>query len=255
MKICFNAIIIITLMLVSLIVSGGATIEPVIWRENFANLPIGKLPKNWKFEKHLGTPKTSFKIENQLNGRVLAIDAVKSSGAIVTVPKGVDLNKTPILRWRWRAISLPPNADGRTGGKDDQAIAIYVGMNSGIFGKKTLAYRWETETPRHISAKTSYGLGMIKVNWFCLRNKYDKLGTWYTEERNIANDFKKIYGFIPKKFALSIAANSQYTVSSTKAELQWLEFVPEVKNKKTATQLLVQVNNKTIKFTGVKNAF
>lgn len=226
MKTFFSSITIISLMISSLIVLGNGVTLPIIWREDFSDFTSDKLPENWKFEKRIGTPKTSFKVEQQPTGKVLVINAEKSSGTIVTIPKDIDLHKTPILRWRWRAINLPPKADGRAGGKDDQALAIYIGMSSGMFGKKTIAYRWETETPRNISAKTSYGFGMIKVNWFCLRNKSDKLGTWYTEERNIAHDFKAVYGYVPKKFALSIAANSQYTASSTRAEIQWLEFVP-----------------------------
>jgi Protein of unknown function (DUF3047) len=232
-----------TCLLGGLFVSGS---EPVLssWREDFSSFSNDALPKNWKVKKHIGTPKTSFEVEKQLHGTTLIVNATKSSGTLITVPKGVDLLKTPILRWRWRAINLPNKADGRIKGKDDQAIAIYIGMNSGMFTKKTLAYRWETETPQNISAKTSYGLGMIKVNWFCLRNKKDKLGTWYTEERNIANDFMQVYGTIPKDFALSIAANSQHTKSSTRAEIEWLEFIPEKPVTQIPVKLLAQTGKK-----------
>ncbi|MCK5843654.1 MAG: DUF3047 domain-containing protein, partial [Victivallales bacterium] len=110
--------------------------------------------------------------------------------------------------------------------KDDQAIAIYIGVHDGILGEQAIAYRWETETPCGVSAKTRYCLGIIKVTWFCLRNKKDILGKWRVEERNIAKDFKNIFGFIPKSFALSIAANSQHTNSNTTAAIEWLELVP-----------------------------
>jgi hypothetical protein len=36
----------------------------------------------------------------------------------------VDLKKTPVLRWRWKAVRLPKGADGRGAVKDDQAVAI-----------------------------------------------------------------------------------------------------------------------------------
>ena len=46
---------------------------------------------------------------------------------------------------------------------------------------------------------------------------------------NVAQDFKRIYGRIPKKFALSVIGNSQYTHSNTVAEIDFIEFLPEGK--------------------------
>ena len=44
--------------------------------------------------------------------------------------------------------------------------------------------------------------------------------------RNVAEDFQRIYGVVPKAFALSIIGNSQYTRSNTIAEVDYIEFVP-----------------------------
>ena len=59
-----------------------------------------------------------------------------------------------------------------------------------------------------------------------MRDNKSKAGEWITETRNVAEDFKRVYGKIPHKFALSVIGNSQYTKSNTVAELDFIEFIP-----------------------------
>jgi hypothetical protein len=42
----------------------------------------------------------------------------------------IDLTKTPILTWKWRAHELPKDGDGRKSEKDDQACGIYIGTGN-----------------------------------------------------------------------------------------------------------------------------
>lgn len=198
-----------------------------VWKENFENTIVkgDKLfPVNWWNRPGAWlSPATDFFIEKIDGKNVLKVSSDKSTGAFMYNLSGiVDLNKTPILRWRWKAQNLPPGADGRGRKKDDQAVAIYVGTGTLIY--KAVAYRWETETPKGTEELIAYGPASIK--WYCVRNKTDSLEKWYVEERNIAADFKKAYGFIPDQFIISVAGNSQYTKSKTEAFVDWIEFVP-----------------------------
>jgi hypothetical protein len=59
-----------------------------------------------------------------------------------------------------------------------------------------------------------------------MQDNKTKAGEWVTETRNVAEDFKRVYGKIPQKFALSVIGNSQYTQSNTVAELDFVEFIP-----------------------------
>ncbi len=167
--------------------------------------------------------------DDTLKSNKLVVEANKASGGLVCNPsKIVDLNKTPVLRWRWRVKNLPAGADGRHPDKDDQAVAIYIGFKDWIC-KKSISYRYETETPAGETGRANYATGLLNVKWYCLRNKNDVTEKWYTEERNVAEDLKKTYGVVPKEFILSVCANSQYTKSHTIAELDYLEFIPEEK--------------------------
>ena len=174
-----------------------------------------------------GTKRAVFSIEKDpaKDLSFLRMEANRASSSLITGVDGVDLKKTPILRWRWRATVLPEGADGRIREKDDQAIGIYVGSGSPL-NNKSVSYRWDTETPKGAEGNCVYGLGSIKVKWHTLRNREDAVaGMWFTEERNIAEDFKKAWGFYPSKVYLSISCNSQYTRSLAAADLGWIEFI------------------------------
>ncbi|QSH40557.1 DUF3047 domain-containing protein [Lentisphaerota bacterium ZTH] len=215
------------------------------WRENFnKDSKAQELPDGWAVKATvLGTPETSFKVKNTGKDKsVLMVHADKATGGLMCNPSlKVDLTKTPILRWRWRVENLPKGGDSRKQKKDDQAIAIYIGANDWL-RKKSISYRYENETPKGSKGTASYGGGIIKVKWFCLRNKKSGTGKWFTEERNIAEDFKKAFGFVPKEFALSVCANSQHTGSETKAEIDYIEFVAP--DKTTDTQLAQRTDKK-----------
>ncbi len=194
-------------------------------------------PKGWEEKgSKWGVPTTQFYIKKDESGKshVLVVESNKGTGAIIyDVYRFVNLKETPIMRWRWRVQELPSGADGRDPEKDDQALSIYLGTGSLI--RKSIAYRWETETPVGATGNIAYGGGLVKVAWFCLNNKTTPMGKWMVEERNVAEDFKKIYGEIPSEFVVSIGGNSQYTQSRTLAEVNYIEFLPLSESKLNVT--------------------
>ncbi len=223
-------------LLVFIIANVNAAENGKKWREDFeVKDKEGVLPTGWEVHGTIwGTNETCFELKNQKNQKeplasalgVLKVFADKATGALFCeVYKYVDLKKTPIMRWRWHVNKFPKGGDGRKSDCDDQAIAIYIGANDWMV-KKSISYRWETETPTGLEGSISYGGGTVKVKWFCLRNKKTGTGKWVTEERNIAKDFEKAYGFIPKEFVLSIGANSQNTKSESLAFIDYIEFLP-----------------------------
>jgi len=202
----------------------------VVWRDAFApSTDAGKnaLPKNWIVQGKPGALPAVFSsmIDEGNNITFLHMEADRGSASLITNAVGVDLSKTPILRWRWRVTTLPEGADGRVRMKDDQAIGIYIGTGS-TFSNKSVSYRWDTETPKGAEGNAVYGFGTVKVKWYTLKNKEDANGGgWFTEERNVAEDFKQAWGFYPNEVYVSVSCNSQYTNSRAAADLGWIEFV------------------------------
>lgn len=196
------------------------------WSEDFNRSQKNGLPEKWKEEgTKIGVPATVCRVKNSENISRLEIVCDKSTGGIIIPMRNIDLKKTPVMRWRWRVLNYPAGADGRNPEKDDQPIGIYVGTNAGLFKKKSIAYRWETLTPKGFEGSATYA-GILSVHYIVMQNDQVPAGTWITEERNIAEDFKRIYGSVPDKFALSVIGNSQYTSSNTIAELDFIEFIP-----------------------------
>lgn len=186
------------------------------------------MPRGAEVRGRPGTPLAVFEVvpgPDAAGGHVLRMTAERASGALLVPVTGVDLNRTPILRWRWRVIEWPAGADGRRADRDDQAIGIYIGAE-GVFRRPSLAYRWETETPVGTTGVVSYAGGIVRVHWMALRNR-DSGTDFVVEERNVAEDWRAMVGGPPPRtFAISISCNSQYTRSRAVAELDWFEFAP-----------------------------
>lgn len=202
----------------------------VAWRADFSLLSSSgghDVPDGWKLMGKPGVRLASFYVDKDDAADVfLHMEADKASGSLIAPLEGVDLNKTPIMRWRWRVKDLPKNADGRYPRKDDQAIGIYVGTGSMSGGKKTISYRWDTETPKGAKGSAKYGLGTVKVEWETLRNKVDAVGgEWFVEEQNVGDAFREAWGYCPEEVYLSISCNSQYTGTTAGADLDWVEFI------------------------------
>ena len=231
-KYCFkNSLIFCLLLLAAMCCYAGKTPDDKLsansaWAEDFNKAEKDGLPANWQDEgSKLGVPETLSQATKTSDGTtVLRLTCNKSTGGVIVAPK-VNLNKTPIMRWRWRILNYPKGADGRDPKKDDQPIGIYLGMEDGFLKKKSLAYRWEDLTPKGFEGQVTYAR-ILTVHYITMRDNKTKAGEWVTETRNVAEDFKRVYGKVPKKFALSVIGNSQYTKSHTVAELDFIEFLP-----------------------------
>jgi len=194
-------------------------IGPAGWREDFRTYPAG-----WEIRPKSGVKVAEFRVEPTADGgRALRMTADNASAMLATHLGHVDLRRTPILRWRWRATTLPIGGDGRIPERDDQAIGVYI-SSGGWLRQKSIAYRWETDTPVGAEGETSYAAGIVKTKWIALRNAGDA-GEFFTEERNAAQDFLRLFGFVPDDVSVGVVCNSQYTGTAAVAELDWIELV------------------------------
>jgi len=192
------------------------------WREEFESMPDG-----WKVKTKPGTRAAECGVKkNPVSDEgFLTMQADNASATFMVELKNINLNKTPVLRWSWRVATFPEGADGRVAAKDDQAIGIYV-SHGGMIGQRSVAYRWETETPVGEEGSVRYAGGVVRVKWICLRNKDDGDGTQFIiEERNAAEDFKEAFGYVPDRIGIGVSCNSQYTGSKAEAQLDWIELI------------------------------
>lgn len=196
-----------------------------------------KLESDWRFDgSRFLVPRTRFTVASEptaSDGKIMAVDAGKSTGVMLAAPSKVDLTKTPVMRWRWRVvkpIELKPGEEE----PDDQAVVLYFGDGT-LLKQRCVGYRWEVNTPVGHSGLRKYAAGMMTVSHKTLRNRTTPPGVWVTEERNVVEDYRKAYGKMPDPyFIISVGANSQYSGSNSRAEIDFIEFIPERGKEKAA---------------------
>jgi hypothetical protein len=106
----------------------------------------------------------------------------------------IDLQKTPVMNWRWRIENRLGNINEQSKSGDDYAARVYVVISGGLtfWRTKAINYVWAGTSPK----------GKIWPNAFAgnhammiaLRSSSDQSGVWYTEKRNIFADLKQQFG-------------------------------------------------------------
>jgi len=175
------------------------------------------VPEGWK-GGNWGSPKYEFEIVEVDGQRVLHLTSEGDSSTIARDIKGkVDLKETPILEWRWKVTKLPRGADARKGETDDEAGQIYVAWPRfpEAVRSRSIGYIWDTAAPVGATFKSEK---TGTVTYVVVESGPAKLGRWITEQRNVAEDFKKIYGVEPEgPGVVSISIDSDDTRSSAEA--------------------------------------
>lgn len=186
--------------------------------EDWSKQPEGKtgIPEGWKGQSW-GSPKYDFRVETVDGRKVLHLKSDGDSSAIAKEVK-VDVNTWPILEWTWRAVKLPVGGDARKSATDDEAAQIYVVFPRfpSAVRSRIIAYIWDTTAPVG-SVFKSEKTGT--VTYVVVRSGPAELNQWFTERRNVLEDYKKIYGENPAEQVgvISVLIDSNDTRSSAEA--------------------------------------
>jgi hypothetical protein len=175
-------------------------------------IPAGWQRQNW------GSPKYDFAVVAEDGRKVLKMRSANEGSTISKDVKGkVNLNDTPLLEWSWKVTALPKGANSCRKATDDQAAQVFVvwprfpeAVRSRIIG-----YVWDTTAPAGTTCKSEK---TGTVTYVVVRSGTADLGKWFTERRNVAEDFRRIYGEEPDApAAVSIAIDSNDTSSTSES--------------------------------------
>jgi hypothetical protein len=193
---------------------GGAVVV-----EDWSKQALGAkgIPDGWKGQ-NWGSPKYDFTVVVDEGRRALLMKSVNGSSTVSKDIKGkINLKETPILEWSWKATVLPRGGDSCRKVTDDQAAEIYVvwprfpeALRSRIIG-----YVWDSTQP---VGKVCQSEKTGTVTYMVLRSGPAELGKWLTERRNVAEDFKKIYGedaVDPAVVSIAIDSNDTQSMSES----------------------------------------
>lgn len=120
-----------------------------------------------------------------------------------------DPQKSPYMSWRWKVSEFPKKAQGPSSDRqgwieqDDYAARVYVIFPSLIFTRiQCIEYVWAEDLPRG-EVLTSPFFKNIKL--VVVESGKDNFDKWVTVERDIARDYKKVFGASKVRAAGAIA--------------------------------------------------
>src|SRR5215831_3261557 len=187
--------------------------------EDWSEQTLGHLgiPVGWEGQSR-GHAAYDFRIEAREGSdgahKVLHLRSDRENSIIAKRVGRIDVRKHPILEWEWRVATLPTGGDSRRAATDDQAGQIYVVFPRfpAAIRSRIIGYVWDSTVPAgeiFESSRTSM------LTYVVVRSGSTDLGRWIREQRNVLEDFKRIYGEEPVEAVevVSIGIDSNDTTS------------------------------------------
>ena len=171
------------------------------------------IPAGWEpYETPGGHPAYDFVMVEDEGRRALQLS---SEGDHSTIAKRlrIDLAKVPMLEWSWKVLKLPTGGDVRQRQTSDVAADVLVVWPRfpAMLRSRLIGYAWDASAPVGTVIKNPKS---SMVTFVVVQSGPARLGQWITERRNVAADYRRIYGEIPPPpgvIALSIDTNDTHS--------------------------------------------
>ena len=155
-------------------------------------IPVGRFSagelSGWTDKEFKG--KTSYTLEEG----VLKAHSVKAASGLIK-KLSVDTRKYPKLSWSWRIDHSLKREDIKSKKGDDFAARVYVVFPRTFFWRmRAINYVWAGKMPKGSEARSPYTANSVLV---AVESGDEKAGTTVQEERNIYEDYKRIFGEEP----------------------------------------------------------
>jgi hypothetical protein len=172
-----------------------------------ARLPSPGIPAGWELAEFAGEASVELVRDE---GRVAV--RLRSGATSFALHRDVvvDVREHPTLTWSWKVARLPAGGDVRDPARDDQAAQVYVVFPrwpSPRTSSDVIGYVWDTRAP---AGATLTHPRAPNVRIVVLRSGARRRDTWLHERRNVAEDYRALFGGQPPrvgKVALMIDSN------------------------------------------------
>lgn len=225
----------------------GLALSSAIAEENWiGRFPAqGEIPAPWQVEQiDKKIPATRYQLRHW--DGVNAVEAnADASMALLGRPLTVDLEKTPILCWRWRVDHVLKGADMRTKAGDDYAARVYLtfrippdqlgfgtraklALARSIYGDQVpdaaINYVWDNVHPPETLMNNAY---TDRARMIVVRSGEREAGRWVMEQRDVQADFQRAFGSLRGQLSgLAIAVDTDNTREKARAGFAEFRFVP-----------------------------
>jgi hypothetical protein len=199
--------------------ASGAITEPLRIGDFSRKANQGALPDGWELREKFGRANFSL---CQVDGyNALGLRSTNTSFCLQR-EVNADLAQYPILSWKWKVTKLPERGDFRSSKTDDQAAQLFVAFSKTQF----IVYIWDTTAPEGY-AGDAHTAPFITVKVVVVRSSPAQSGKWLTETRNVAQDYRQLYGGNgkpPVVRGVRLQINTQHTRSSAESYFADLAF-------------------------------
>jgi len=145
----------------------------------------------WSDKKFKG--KTVYTFVQDGDKSVLKAHSVKAASGLIK-KVSIDTKKYPILQWSWKVENLIAKEDLNKKEGDDYAARVYVVFPRSFWRMRAITYVWASKAPKESTHPSPYTGNAIVI---AAESGSEKIGTWVKEERNIFEDYKKLFGEDP----------------------------------------------------------
>ncbi|MGB5080881.1 MAG: DUF3047 domain-containing protein [Burkholderiales bacterium] len=170
--------------------------------------PIPPAWRPWSLSRFRSASR--YELVEEAGSTVVKASARSSASGLIHYLEA-DSRASPVLSWRWKVMDLAPSDSS----PDDSPVRVVVSFSGDVerlpFGDRlfydqfrlltgqqlpyaALMYVWGSRTPRDgiVTNGHTSRIGIIAVE-----SGREKLGTWLEETRNVAADFRRVFGEEP----------------------------------------------------------
>jgi hypothetical protein len=137
--------------------------------------------------------KTTYTLVREGERSVLKARSEKSASGLIK-KISIDPKRYPLLRWSWKVDNVIRKEDITKKEGDDFSARVYVVFPRAFWRMRAINYVWASAMAVGSSAPSPYTSDSMIV---AVESGKGKLGTWVTEERNIFDDYRKLFGEDP----------------------------------------------------------
>lgn len=130
-----------------------------------------------------------------------------SKAMYINLPLGnrgnLNIHETPKLNWDWRVHSIPKGGNEDSKNVNDFAASVYIVYDLGrvLFKKAPMSIRYTWSSTLPVGTELSKFFGNQKIN--IVASGKEDFGKWVLFERNIVEDYKRLFGETPPEKPLA----------------------------------------------------
>jgi hypothetical protein len=181
------------------------------------------------FERGLGerwkkvefTSETQHTIRKEGTNSFLEARANGSASGLAVKLDSISADRT-VLRWRWKIDRVPPGGSDSEIKKFDHSARLFVAFKTLIGPPRSVNYVWANEVA---VGKTFEHPRSGRSRFVVLESGNARAGEWITEERDLAADWKRLFGEekVPAIVGLGFMTDSDGTKSSVTGNYDEIE--------------------------------